>query len=110
MNAREFKKIVKDRQKQTKDTLLTKAAEYAKNNDRLHNFKRAGLMNKQTPETSLWGMASKHLVSIIDMVESTEQDIYPSVDQVDEKIGDMINYLHLLEASFAEHFDEEVQR
>jgi len=102
MNAREFKKIVKDRQKHTQETLLTKATEYAKDNDRLHNFKRAGLMNDQTPAQALWGMASKHLVSIMDMVENTEQGIYPSEDQVEEKIGDMINYLHLLEAVFVE--------
>ncbi len=56
-----------------------------------------------TPEKALWGMATKHLVSISDMV-SQGRDY--SEDVWDEKIGDAINYLILLRAMV---FDSESQ-
>lgn len=100
MTHQEFKKLVRARQKHTVDTLLLKGAEYSRDNDRLHNFTRAAAMNDQTPAQALWGMASKHLISIKDMVDDTADDIYPTEDQIEEKIGDVINYFHLLEGVF----------
>ncbi|HSH25907.1 MAG TPA: hypothetical protein VLA13_10280 [Massilibacterium sp.] len=44
-------------------------------------------------------MATKHLVSVIDMVESNEVH---DPEYIDEKIGDMINYLILLEGILKE--------
>ncbi len=46
------------------------------------------------------GMVSKHIISIRDMVDDTEVGIMPTDTQSNEKIGDMINYLHLLEGIF----------
>jgi hypothetical protein len=93
MNQRDFKKLVKARQKHTDATLIVKGAEYARGNDRLHNFYRAAVM------------MSKHIVSLMDMVDDTAQGIYPSEAQITEKIGDSINYLHLLEALFVDGKD-----
>lgn len=75
-------------------SLEIKANEYAQNNRAFHNFEKTASINGVRPEEALWGMASKHLVSIIDMVYSNKSfdDKY-----IDEKIGDMINYLILLE-------------
>ena len=46
-------------------------------------------------EQSLWGMLTKHIVSIRDMVQSGESY---SHDIWDEKLGDAINYLAILKA------------
>ena len=100
MNDREFKKLVKARQQYTNQTLLTIGKEYSRNGDRLHNFYRAAVMNNETAAQALWGMLSKHIISIKDMVDDTKNDIYPTEKQIDEKIGDMINYMHLLEGVF----------
>jgi hypothetical protein len=102
MNQRDFKKLIKARQKHTDATLIVKGAEYARGNDRLHNFYRAAAMNEETAPQALWGMMGKHLVSLMDMIDDTAEGIYPSEAQITEKIGDSINYLHLLEALFVD--------
>ena len=95
MNRDRFKHfIVGERIKQINRVLNSKADEYATNDSAFYNFERAGQINSDSPKKALWGMATKHLVSVIDMVES-EQD-FPD-DYIDEKIGDLINYLILLE-------------
>ena len=99
MNAKDFDMIVTSRQKKSKDVLSSKAKEYASDADRLHNFKIAANILQCTPEQALLGMAVKHLTSIIDMVNGETK---PTTALIDEKIGDMINYLHLLEALFNE--------
>lgn len=102
MNHHEFKKLVKARQKHTKATLIIKGEEYSRNGDRLHNFNRAAAMNEETPAQALCGMFSKHIISIQDMVEDTAEGKYPTKAQIDEKLGDMINYTHLLEGIFVD--------
>ncbi|RLC23033.1 MAG: hypothetical protein DRH93_08370 [Deltaproteobacteria bacterium] len=98
MKNKDFNNILQDRLSKIELILVEKAKEYA-TEDRLHNFKIAGLINNMTISEALWGMATKHLVSIIDMVYGT---IPKTEAMVDEKIGDMINYLILLEAVFLE--------
>ena len=107
MNPREFKKLVKERQRHTHETLLVKGEEYSRDGDRLHNFKSTAAMNDETPAQSLWGMYSKHIISVRDMVKDTALGIYPTKAQIDEKIGDSINYNHLLEGLFIEGLDEQ---
>ncbi len=101
MTTEEFEDILEERLFQIRRTLSAKAAEYA-TDDRLHNFKVAARVNNTTPARALWGMFTKHLVSVIDMVEGR---IEPTDKLVDEKVGDMINYLILLEAVLKEGHD-----
>ena len=77
-----------------RNMLSSKADEYA-TEDRLHNFKVAGVLQKETPRQALAGMMSKHTVSVYDMCESAD-----SFDMAiwDEKITDHLNYLFLLKA------------
>ena len=91
----DFDGMLDERLKKIKDTLSLKASGYAFNSDRLHNFKVAGQISDQPPTKALWGMAMKHLVSITDLIEGRLEN---NRGNVDEKIGDMINYLILLEA------------
>lgn len=86
-----------------KTTLLDKAKEYASDSNRLHNFNMAAIMSRTTPEKALWGFMVKHLVSLRDMIDKLEDPSFGlSFELVNEKIGDTVNYLVLLEALFKE--------
>lgn len=102
MKTERFEKIIEHRLKVCTDTLIVKAKEYVKNEDRLHNFRVAantGGNSIKSKEAALWGMANKHLVSVIDIVDDCNKDLnyIPSTYLIEEKITDMINYVLLLE-------------
>lgn len=101
MNEADFNDVVIRRVERIKTILGRKAAEYASEGDRLHNFKSAGLLLGTTPEQALLGFLMKHLVSIFDMVHDVPVQQKP-LAQWDEKIGDAINYLILLEGLVVE--------
>ena len=104
MNALEFNKVLEERCKKMQDTLNKKSAEYSTNENKLHNFNRAAETLGSCPEKALIGMAIKHWVSILDIVDKIDKNLdYPDKFMIDEKIGDMINYLVLLEAMIKEH-------
>jgi hypothetical protein len=94
MKRSEFNKIVDERIDQIRSTLQSKAEEYATDGSAFYNFERSAEISRSTPKVELWGMAKKHLVSVIDLVES---DSSFSQEHINEKIGDLINYLILLE-------------
>ena len=102
MNTETFNSIVDQRVEKIKATLVRKSAEYSSDDDRLHNFKIAGRINGETPEKALWGMMAKHLVSVIDIIADSNRGKLPSAAMRDEKLGDAINYLILLEALLIE--------
>lgn len=99
MNVIDFNNLVKMRKVKISNTLTCKGKEYANEKDRLAHFKRAARLTNKTPAEALWGIAIKHLLSVIDMVEGRTE---PNSLMIDEKIGDMINYLILLEAILKE--------
>lgn len=108
MNQEQFDKILERRIELIKAVLSKKRAEYAGNGgDRLHNFKRAAAMLDCTPERALIGMATKHFVSILDMVDQVEfnPSQFPSIAMIEEKLGDAINYYILLEAMLKERHE-----
>lgn len=86
--------------------MSVKSAEYSTDSDKLHNFKRAALDSKQSPEKVILGFLLKHRISVLDMVDNLDKGILPTEALVDEKIGDYINYLILLEASIKERIGE----
>jgi hypothetical protein len=95
MRAETFEKeILEKTLDEIKKVLGNKAKEYS-THDRLYNFKAAARVLNTSPKKALWGMALKHLISVIDIVEDI-RPITPSV--INEKIGDLINYLILLKA------------
>ena len=98
MDRESFDQLVIRRCGKSKDVLSGKAEEYASTVDRFHNFNVAGAAKGETPEQALWGMYMKHWVSVQDMVKSGES---PGQAWIDEKIGDSINYLMLLEGLFS---------
>ena len=110
MNTEQFNKVVADRVASIQSVLVAKAKEYSSDTDRLHNFKvAAGLASRlETPEQALWGMLRKHLVSVIDIIDQTAAGKVPSDHIRNEKIGDSINYLLLLEALLIERGGSDV--
>lgn len=103
MNNTQFDLIVENRLLLIKEILLKKRAEYApEGGDRLHNFKRAAAMLNKSPEQCLIGMWTKHVVSMLDICDRIDKET-PSKEMIEEKIGDLINYLILLEAMLKEH-------
>ncbi len=99
MKTEEFNGILRLRLEKIGKVLGSKAEEYAHGGDRLHNFKIAGRILGVNQVNALWGMAVKHLVCIQDLVDG---NLEPEPAMIDEKIGDMINYLILLEAALLE--------
>ena len=98
MTHKEFELFLKMLDTRLNNT-LTKKGKFYTNKDRFSNFKSAALMNEETPEQSLWGMVSKHIIALKDMIKSG--DDYPMEKWV-EVAGDVINYMKLLLGIIAE--------
>ena len=85
------------------ELLNAKSAEYARNGDKLSNFKKAAGMDGTTPEHALWGMNRKHIISITDMVNDLQYEgKMAPMDKWREKLDDLRNYCDLLEACLIE--------
>jgi hypothetical protein len=98
MTAEEFDAIVEARVLKIKETLVAKAKEYATGRDRLHNFKRGSLVKGEHPTQTCVGFLTKHLVSVLDLLDELAVGDGGRLRLFDEKMGDVINYLILLEA------------
>lgn len=98
MTPNEFNVIIHNIFHRNWHTLSRKAAEYTDGSDRLSNFKKAGALQGMTAEQALFGMLTKHLVSLAEMVAKDET----SLAMWEEKLGDAQNYLYLLEALLIE--------
>ncbi len=87
---------------QIRTRLACKGADYAIDGDRLHNFREAAKLRGGSNADALLGMLVKHWVSVQDMVRDKAKGVAISRAKMDEKIGDAINYLVLLEAVLVE--------
>jgi hypothetical protein len=80
--------------------LSGKRKEYANGEeDLLHNFNTGATIANLTREEVLDGFMLKHYISYRDIVNNISKGILPSEELLEEKVGDMINYLILFEAS-----------
>ena len=115
MNVKNFNEMLEARIKKTREVLAAKNKEYASDTDKLHNFRRAGAMENCVPEKALVGMWAKHIISLLDIVDNInlfEEDVLTEIcmgegltkKMLEEKIGDAINYLILLEALIKERY------
>lgn len=102
MSPEEFQRVVEQRFGECRHVLVEKAREYAPGDDRFQNFKTAGAYLGCSPEMALLGMLVKHLVALRDFVDVTEKGGTIPEEQWNEKIGDSINYLVLLDGLLQE--------
>lgn len=102
MNKQHFLSILERRLEQTRATFYKKNEEYGIG-DVFHNFKVAARIDNTTPIKALRGFDLKHRVSIQDMVDNPN---IVTEAMIDEKIGDCITYLCILEGLFREHLSQ----
>ena len=96
MNLKTFNDIVSKQIDICKNILTSKGEEYVLDlNDRLKPFKQAADLQDITAKQALFGMLTKHIVSLSNMCSSTKEQ---SKAIWYEKITDSINYLILLRA------------
>lgn len=107
MEINHFDEVLENRLRAIRLSLLMKGKEYRRNNDPLHNFNRGAKLSGQSREKVLWGFALKHHVSFLDMLDDMDVGKFPKIETVDEKIGDLINYLILCEASIKDKIKED---
>jgi len=91
-----------------KGVMCSKSAEYSRGKDKLHNFKRAALIDNTTPIEALRGMHLKHRCSISDMLDDIRVDKHASRELWEEKFGDVINYYILLYALLVEKYEWDI--
>ena len=109
MTQEKFNDVVIGQMDLCSSLLMKKGAEYAPDAllnmeaDRLEHFKRVAFLMNTTEKAALFGMLSKHLVSISKMC--MEERKYP-LEKWEEKITDSINYLFILRALVEEEVDE----
>jgi hypothetical protein len=100
MISKDFEDIVCKQFKYCYKLLFEKAKQYnIGTEDRLHAFKVASAFEGISTKQALFGMLSKHLVSLSDMIR---KDSVQPLDVWNEKISDSINYLLLLKAIIEE--------
>ena len=104
MNLENFNELLEDRFEKTRSILIEKNKEYGLTEDVLHSFrKQADFSLHNTGPSVCWELMVKHLYSVRKMVTDFEvTGIPPTEELTNEKIGDTINYLILLEAMFKE--------
>lgn len=95
MDAKQFNDIIIKMQEWQRNTLVSKAEEYATDQDRLHNFKKIADFVGITPAQVGLVLMLKNLVSLTDAI-MFEKRMTPEF--LDEKIGDPYNYLPLIRA------------
>lgn len=109
MDRENFNKIVEARCESIKTTLVKKGEEYSTANNVFHNFDDSvGIAFAKSPEMVAWEYMSKHLQSIRDLVEQTQHGYagFPKEEMINEKIGDAVNYLILIEGMFKQRIKE----
>lgn len=96
-----FDEVVEETITSIRKTLLVKGKEYIRNNNPFHNFDVGSDFTGMIPEDYLFALNTKHIASIRDLIEDLyDEEKAINIAQVEEKIGDAITYLILLEGLF----------
>ncbi len=84
-----FNQFLNGQLERIKEILSSKEKEYATESNRLHNFDSAAALLGKTPEEALLGMMTKHIVSMVDLLQHPEK---ATKKLADEKLTDIQNY------------------
>lgn len=108
MNEKEqqFEDVVQLTLEKCHEVLVAKGREYRRNGNPFHQFEKGASITGQTREEVIWGMALKHFISIQDIRKDMVEGKLPSKELVDEKYGDLINYLLIEKASIYDKLGE----
>ena len=101
-----FMELLEERFNKTRETYSTKMIEYANVNDVFESFKKGvGFSFHDTPEGVAWEYACKHFESIKTIISKCPGEV-PTDELLEEKIGDAINYLIIIEGLIKERGDQ----
>jgi len=100
-----FNGLLDRRMSELRVQLVNAGVKYGTEEDRFHNFNREAEIQRISREKSLVGNMSKELVGVLDMVDNFGK-VIPSEAEVDEKGGNVIKYMLLLEAMMKEDIYE----
>ncbi len=101
-----FMELLEERFNKTRETYSTKMIEYSNVNDVFESFKKGvGFSFHDTPEGVAWEYACKHFESIKTIISKCPEQV-PTDELLEEKIGDAINYLIILEGLIKERGDQ----
>lgn len=92
----QFDRVLKERLAKIHLILGEKAKQYQRGDNRYSNFDKIAAFEGNTAEQALWGVAMKHVAALSDYINDLPDKCMP-LEQWEEKIGDTINYLILLE-------------
>lgn len=101
-----FSEAIDDIMKHCHNLLIVKGKEYTRNDNSMHNFDRGVEIEGKTREEVIWGMALKHFISIQDIRSDIAEGILPTRAMLDEKYGDLINYLMIERASIIDKLEK----
>jgi hypothetical protein len=103
MTTQEFSDYLTRRLKRIADTLDNKHQEYADRDNNFSNFQKGAEILKCSKEEVMLMYATKHLVSVIEITQGKAA----TKAQIEEKFGDLVNYLILIEASLLYNEEED---
>ena len=102
MKEKEFTKLLNKVFDRTENILLKKRNEYAHKEDVFKSFKNGtGFSLHTEPEQVAWSYLAKHLESIQSIIRKLPNE-RPSEELINEKFGDAINYLIIIEGLLRE--------
>lgn len=105
MTENRFEEVVDCFLNSIRETLITKGAEYRRQNNPFHNFdmgsKRSGLIREKV----LDGFLLKHEISIEDITNDLVDGKLPTIKVLDEKFGDNVIYLIIKMASIIDKIE-----
>tara|TARA_Y100000361_G_scaffold135648_1_gene135741 strand:+ start:335 stop:649 length:315 start_codon:yes stop_codon:yes gene_type:complete len=102
MKLSKFKSLLHSIFKRSEDTFTVKRAEYADDIDVFENIRNGvGFSLNSEPEHVAWSYAAKHLESIQSIIRKLPNE-KPSEELINEKFGDAINYLIIIEGLLKE--------
>ena len=100
-----FDKTIEESLNQCRKTLVVKGKEYRRNNNPMHNFETGAKITGASREDVVRMFALKHEISIQDIRNDLKKGILPTKELVDEKFGDIINYLLIEKASILDRIE-----
>lgn len=84
--------------------LKAKNAKYAPANDALHNFHYGAQLDNSTTCQTIWHYMKKHMVALLDKIERND---WSDIDDVFEKMGDIMNYLDFMWCAANEEYEKQ---
>ena len=106
MNREDYNKAINLLSEVVNQNINKKNDEYADDQNTLQHFEKGGKKRGISREKMLLNWATKHDISIDDIVEKAERGEYARKEVLDEKIGDMITYYTILYASLLDRLKE----